>query len=302
MLSPGMQSRCGVGEVPRLPPSSRPGRPGRSAGDRRATRCADVGDEPGEGPAAAVPRALITVRSCNEPDDACGCSAPRAHEDETSACRGSSSCLTGWTTISVRSRSWPCIAVVGQDGDRHLGGVAQVASGVGHREAEHHRCAGIGGGRGAGRSYLRRSRQAPSLGALTENVVGSMFPFTSVQLSSRLIGTDWVMPTLSDSLVQTGAVRGVHRHRGEGTAGTGLVPVHAGSGAVPQPGVGVPGVQLNVTAMMPPGPTSAVVELSPRRRLNGPPVGVQVVDGMAAGPPAVSPTRRPRCGWPVSDP
>jgi len=67
-------------------------------------------------------------------------------------------------------------------------------------------------------------------------------------------------------------------------AGTGLVPVHGtGFGAGPQPdGVGVPGVQLNVTAMIPPGPTSAFVELLPRLSATGTPVEVHVVLGMFA--------------------
>jgi len=67
-----------------------------------------------------------------------------------------------------------------------------------------------------------------------------------------------------------------------GAAGTGVVPVHAGKGAVPQPaGLGVPGVQANVTVMMPPD-TRALVELEPRLSATLPPVGVQVVVGRFA--------------------
>ena len=66
-------------------------------------------------------------------------------------------------------------------------------------------------------------------------------------------------------------------------AGTGFVPVHAGAGAGPQPtGVGVPGVQAKVTAMIPPGPTLAVVLLSPSRMLRSPPAAVQVDVGSVA--------------------
>lgn len=69
----------------------------------------------------------------------------------------------------------------------------------------------------------------------------------------------------------------------KGTAGTGSVPVHAVSGAGPQPaGVGTPGVQLKVTAMNPPGPTRAVVELSPSRSATSPPAAVQVDVGSGA--------------------
>jgi hypothetical protein len=72
-----------------------------------------------------------------------------------------------------------------------------------------------------------------------------------------------------------------------GSAGTALVPVHAGAGAGPQPaGVGVPGVQENVTVMIPPGPTSALVELVPRLMATSPPVGVHVVVGTVADTPS----------------
>src|SRR5262245_27597858 len=70
---------------------------------------------------------------------------------------------------------------------------------------------------------------------------------------------------------------------GDGEAATGFVPVPDGAGAGPQPaGVGVPGVQLNVTALMPPGPTFAVVLLLPRRSAMSPPDAVHVVVGRFA--------------------
>lgn len=68
-----------------------------------------------------------------------------------------------------------------------------------------------------------------------------------------------------------------------GCAGTGVVPVHAGAGAGPQPeGDGVPGVQEKVTVMMPPGPTDALVELVPSDSATFEPVAVQVEVGMFA--------------------
>lgn len=69
----------------------------------------------------------------------------------------------------------------------------------------------------------------------------------------------------------------------KGSAATGLVPVQAASGTAPHPaGVGTPGVQEKVTAMNPPGPTRAVVELSPRLRATSPPAAVQVDVGNVA--------------------
>ncbi len=125
----------------------------------------------------------------------------------------------------------------------------------------------------------------PAVGGLTTKVLGSMLPFTSVQLSLRLMGTVWVIPTDTDSFVHTGAVGGAFTVTVlNGTAGTGVVVLHCtGSGSGPQPaGPGTPGVHEKVTAMMPPGPTRAVVELSPRLRPTLPPVGVHVVVGSGA--------------------
>ena len=68
-----------------------------------------------------------------------------------------------------------------------------------------------------------------------------------------------------------------------GAAGTGVVDVHGVRGAGPQPaGAGVPGWHAKVTAMMPPGPTSAVVELPPRLKATSPPVAVHVEVGRVA--------------------
>lgn len=68
-----------------------------------------------------------------------------------------------------------------------------------------------------------------------------------------------------------------------GRAGTGVVPVQSAAGGSPQPaGDGVPGLQVNVTLMSPPGPTSAVVVLSPRLRATLGPVAVHVEVGTVA--------------------
>src|SRR5687768_14156272 len=145
--------------------------------------------------AAAEPRALRTVRSCNVPDDTCAWPFSTTGDMTTRPATLVSVIVvptTGCTTISVREQA-PAVASQVLARMPMLTDALLLTSPPASATVKSRTTGDPGSAAGAVYEYVpgvAPGVRVPELGALTSNVDGSMSPFTSVQLSFRLIGID----------------------------------------------------------------------------------------------------------------